>query len=308
MPYFWGLIDIGVFLFEYLFVTTIAQTGLPHAHSLFRYTKPTTFEKCCGSVTGFFSMGPCVACLLLTDAIKITLSLVFVGLWCYLVCKYFLWRYQVELQHFYIHLTNTAKVVIGINGVGIALMILLQLYQHTWIYSLDNLLKAEKNDIDYLRTWQYLVGAPVIEEIILKVIMITVIFRRTKDILFSIFAANTSFAALHLINALQHASKYYVVFQAVAALELGLFFSTRYILSQNLFESITLHVLNNATAIWIPINITQEQLYTYLPSIVLSMLVYAVVIIRDLVYVREMFKTRANTAAAETDVASIKQE
>lgn len=47
----------------------------------------------------------------------------------------------------------------------------------------------------------------------------------------------------------------------VAGFLLGMFYSTRYYLTQNLFENIALHAINNLSAILIPIQTTFEDIY-----------------------------------------------
>lgn len=123
----------------------------------------------------------------MTDGSKIAISLTMVLVWCYAVCKYFLWRYKIELKRPQWKLTWTAKAVIALHLSGVVGMIIYQLKTNTWVYSMSNIMRKESLDIEYGMFWTFIIGAPLIEEIVLKVILITVIARRYTFFLIFIY-------------------------------------------------------------------------------------------------------------------------
>jgi hypothetical protein len=84
--------------------------------------------------------------------------------------------------------------------------------------------------------------------------------QRTKNLSFSLLFTNISFSALHLINLLRGSSIFYNTFQIVMAVLIGLFYSTRYYLTYNLYEIVVLHMMNNLFAMFIPIDLDSKTL------------------------------------------------
>jgi membrane protease YdiL (CAAX protease family) len=127
--------------------------------------------------------------------------------------------------------------------------------------------------ISYSRIFQLFLGSPIVEEIVIRVILYGIINKRIRNPLGSMIWTNSIFAILHFFNAFQSTADAYTFFQVnltfhlinfckmVAGFLLGLFYSTRYYLTDNLFENVALHVINNLSAIFIPIQTTFKDIY-----------------------------------------------
>lgn len=90
-----------------------------------------------------------------------------------------------------------------------------------------------------------------------------ILIKRVGDVLFSVLFTNLCFSSLHIVNVLRDASNFYTMFQILMAVLIGMFYSTRYYLTNNVIEVITLHVINNLFASLVPIDIKSEELYPY---------------------------------------------
>jgi membrane protease YdiL (CAAX protease family) len=121
----------------------------------------------------------------------------------------------------------------------------------------------DKNEslIDYLKLLQLTIGAPILEEIILRCVLFYLFKKRTSSVISSIVLTNILFSLLHVFSIEWEASDFYTLIQVISAFIVGMFYGTRFYLSGNLIENITLHILNNLTAIFIPINLTFNDLY-----------------------------------------------
>ena len=88
-----------IFLFEYIFVTTMAQAAFPHVKSFFQAppntNAPTSLQLCCPEDQCTF-VGA-LLCLVKKDFIHIIVSCFAVVMWCFLICNYFMWRYGVTI-------------------------------------------------------------------------------------------------------------------------------------------------------------------------------------------------------------------
>lgn len=154
--------------------------------------------------------------------------------------------------------------------------------------------------VDYERIFHLVFGAPMIEEVVLRIALTTVIQRRLQTVMSSIIWTNVIFSSLHVINALQNASSSYTMFQVLAGFILGTFYSTRLYITGNLYESLSLHVLNNLTAIWIPVTLTWKDIIPdFALPLFLTQLVYIVLLIKDLMYIRRAHKSLESMVTTE---------
>jgi len=126
-----------------------------------------------------------------------------------------------------------------------------------------NLLELESDIsyVDYLKMLQLLLGAPIVEEIILRVVLVHMFFRRTGRPIVSFVMTNLLFAVLHIFSFQWGASEVYTYFQVFAGFILGMFYSTRYYLTENLSENALLHIANNMSAIFIPVTLKFADVY-----------------------------------------------
>lgn len=122
-------------------------------------------------------------------------------------------------------------------------------------------LNEENSQVDYLKMIQLLIGSPIVEEIILRVVLVHMFFRRTGKPIVSFFMTNLLFAMLHMFSINWGASELYTYFQVLAGFILGMFYSTRYYLTENLTENAMLHIANNISAIFIPVTLKFEDVY-----------------------------------------------
>ncbi|KAL9654322.1 hypothetical protein ABK040_010353 [Willaertia magna] len=143
----------------------------------------------------------------------------------------------------------------------------------------------EESKVDYLKMIQLLIGAPIVEEIILRVVLVHMFFRRTGRPVISFIMTNLLFAALHIFSMQSswNVSKVYTYFQVFSGFIIGMFYSTRYYITENLLENALLHVANNISAIFIPITLTFSDIYPkYIVPIALSLSFYIVLLVLDL--------------------------
>lgn len=154
-----------------------------------------------------------------------------------------------------------------------------------------------KQFVDYGRVFHLLFGAPLIEEVVLRIALTTVIQRRLGTVISSIVWTNVIFSSLHIVNALHNASNSYTMFQVFAGFILGTFYSTRLYITGNLFESLALHILNNMAAIWIPITITWTDIFPHFSfPLFATQTVYILLLIKDILYIRQAHKNYDNVA------------
>jgi len=137
--------------------------------------------------------------------------------------------------------------------------------------------------INYVKMFQLVIGSPIIEEVILRIILFTLFLSRTRLVLFSIIMTALSFSSLHVVNMLRSTSTFYVAFQVLASFIIGIYYSCRYYLTGNVFEIVALHGINNFFAAFLPLTIDFKTLFPYyfLP-IFASLAVYIGLLIKDL--------------------------
>lgn len=151
--------------------------------------------------------------------------------------------------------------------------------------------------VDYGRVFHLLFGAPLIEEVVLRIALTTVIQRRLGTVISSIVWTNVIFSSLHIVNALHNASNSYTMFQVFAGFILGTFYSTRLYITGNLYESLTLHILNNMAAIWIPITLTWKDIIPHFSfPLFATQMVFILLLIKDLLYIRQAHKNYDSVA------------
>ena len=127
--------------------------------------------------------------------------------------------------------------------------------------TIPNLLEQEGTQVDYLKMIQLMIGSPIVEEIILRVVLVHMFFRRTGRPVVSFVMTNTLFAVLHMFSVNWGASYVYTYYQVLAGFVLGMFYSTRYYLTENLAENALLHIANNVSAIFLPVTLTFDDIY-----------------------------------------------
>ncbi|KAG2386587.1 hypothetical protein C9374_002331 [Naegleria lovaniensis] len=150
-------------------------------------------------------------------------------------------------------------------------------------------LNEEGSQVDYLKMIQLLIGSPIVEEIILRVVLVHMFFRRTGKPIVSFFMTNLLFAVLHMFSINWGASELYTYFQVLAGFVLGMFYSTRYYLTENLIENAMLHIANNISAIFIPVTLKFQDVYpNYIVPIILSLSFYVIMLILDIVKIMQM--------------------
>ncbi|KAL0480515.1 leuS2 [Acrasis kona] len=287
-----------------------------------RQSKGSSVNECCveddGEITQNWAQ--CAACLLTKDYSMMITGLIYAIVWVLVICGYFAWRYKVDIRRFKLRPSKMVMYVFCITMVGVAAMVAIQYQTGHWIYSLSNFetisvdMKPKtvntetlnvtlisdkaiptqaKSDryISYSRIFQLFVGSPIVEELLFRVILFFTIYKRINKPITSMVAANLVFSGLHLVNILMKSGNAYTFFQMVAGFLLGMFYSTRYFLTLNFAENILLHMINNLSAIFIPVQITFEDVYPdFIVPIVLSLLTYTILLIRDIRTIRRKYK------------------
>eukprot|EP01080_Neovahlkampfia_damariscottae_P001274 gene1274-11361_t len=267
------------FLAEYMIVGGLIQTFSAQAFSF--YTPFGTNKICQCDKTSIIS---CILCYLNTDKLIIFTSLVHFLLATFLTVYWFLWRYGVQIKkRLTFKFSNRILIVFILSVIGLIFLLLIQYQTNTWIYSTSNFIVEECDEktntcetaIAYFKILQLLIASPIIEEVVLRVILFTLY-------LSSLLFTNISFSALHLVNLLRGSSVFYSIFQITMAVIIGLFYSTRYYITYNLYEIVSLHMLNNLFAIIIPIDLDSKVLYPWFYlSILYTILTYLTLLIFD---------------------------
>ena len=257
--------------------------------------------------------------------------------WTCLTIAYFVWRYKIDVKRMRKwRLSKTAVFVLFLCVVGVITLYTIQDRTGKWIYKTSNMdaivtteepitTNVEVMDdidsvedviapnvtvhqnvfIDYGRVLHLVFAAPLIEEVVLRIGLTTVIQRRLQTVMSSIIWTNIIFSGLHIVNAVQHASSSYTLFQVFGGLLFGTFYSTRLYITGNLLESLALHIANNIAAIWIPITLTWKDVVPdFIAPIVITQLIYIVLLIRDFRIIRKVHAS-LGTNEEENDQASI---
>eukprot|EP00466_Bigelowiella_natans_P020523 jgi/Bigna1/73473/fgenesh1_pg.24_\ len=110
--------------------------------------------------------------------------------------------------------------------------------------------------------------APIREEFFFRGIMFSLIYRRLGSIRkenvwpFAVLMSGGSFALLHSMNFLnsQGHSKLYVALQVVSGFVIGSFYTLRFLSTGCLWENIVLHMVHNAFASFVPVNLQASLL------------------------------------------------
>lgn len=201
-----SIAECGVLIFEYLFINTIFHSlfralapylvNTDQAESRLRINLSALDSQARGSLFSqliFFTLTA-----LKQDFSYIFCSIVCIFVWVYIVCYYFFWRYGItpkREKHFKMFdLSSTGKFTLQIILSGFACMVLIQMFSPgPRIFSLDNFFVFnEKRDvilaINYPKIGQILIGTPIIEEIVLRFIMTTVMVKKFA-FSFSIFSS-----------------------------------------------------------------------------------------------------------------------
>jgi membrane protease YdiL (CAAX protease family) len=152
------------------------------------------------------------------------------------------------------------------------------------IYDFSNYLTIDKENIAiaYSKVLQMIIASPIMEEVILRVILFTLLLQRTRNVIFSIIFTNIGFSALHVVNMWRDTSSFYTIFQILFAFVVGNYYSTRYFITDNLVEMVSLHIINNFFASFVPITLKYEDLYPYfLIPVAFSFVFYSVLLFFD---------------------------
>jgi membrane protease YdiL (CAAX protease family) len=234
-----------------------------------------------------------------------------VFMWACLANAYFIWRYNIDIRRMKrLSLSKTGVFVLLLIIGGVVALYSIQSHTGKWLYSTANLETVFEKEIplttnedvidiegtgtnvtrelfvDYGRIFHLVFAAPMIEEIVLRIGLTTVIQRRLQTVVSSIVWTNIIFSSLHVVNALQEASSSYTLFQVFAGFVLGTFYSTRLYITGNVLESFVLHVMNNLAAIWIPMSLTWKDIVPdFIIPLVVTQIIYIVLLVRDLKYI-----------------------
>ena len=120
------------------------------------------------------------------------------------------------------------------------------LYGKNTIYIFTNYLTTSGNGIDYSRAFSMLILSPLQEEFVFRGLLFFIIYNRLNDVISTIYFTNFMFGVFHLINIFaNHYSSIYVILQVGLGILIGLFYSSRYLLSVSLFEPFLFHSFNN---------------------------------------------------------------
>lgn len=108
--------------------------------------------------------------------------------------------------------------------------------------------------VGYYNIFNLIFFDPIKEEIIFRGCLFYVLYHRSHKAGTCAVIANILFGLFHLINLFNgRFSSVYVLMQVALGIEIGLFYSARFLLLGSIWESIALHVANNVIAMCIPI-------------------------------------------------------
>jgi len=150
-----------------------------------------------------------------------------------------------------IKMSWTSFVVCLFHFADLFLMLGVQWWTGRWVFSFANYL--EDSQLELYKVSNFLIFTPILEELvfrgILTYILATRIQHKGKCILFS----NLIFGLFHLVNLFGSSySFWYVLLQVFLGMEIGLFYGCQFLLSQNIWECIILHMVNNITSSFLP--------------------------------------------------------
>mmetsp|Transcript_10677 Transcript_10677/g.39889 ORF Transcript_10677/g.39889 Transcript_10677/m.39889 type:complete len:329 (+) Transcript_10677:1-987(+) len=251
--HYFPLIDGVLFMFEFYFIIAIVGIGIS-------MISPVNIDKLDVHEAVAKCTLPPFLCLLKVHCIPIAQSLVKHFLWIFCVTRWFLWRHSVRFQRrLRWELSRTGYAIIMACLIGFAWMLATQYLTGIWIYSTRNW-----TEHTYDRVILFLFGSPLLEELLMRVILTMVFRRRTGDsVLWTVLYTNFCFSAMHVWNRLSHASDVFTFLQCIIAFVIGCFYSTRYFVTGNVFEVIVLHFANNLSGMFVPVDLSWEDVYPY---------------------------------------------
>lgn len=168
------------------------------------------------------------------------------------------------------YLSRTARNIGALHALS---FIVLCLYQHYYVgswsyYGLDNYflnrtaaenyanggeLLPSSSMIDYTRAGSMLLFHPIKEEFIFRVTMVPIFRYRFKRADYAVLGAATIFGLIHAANLFSGRFAFsYVVLQCSFAFLCGMFYSLQFLLTNNVWNVIFLHMTNNLFSSFVP--------------------------------------------------------
>lgn len=215
-----------------------------------------------------------IGCVVSSDAFVIVLHAVLATLACLAVTGWMVYRCVRASQRKLRSLpqwlgllnpvvSNLAVKLIAYQLCITAVLIGLQAVTGNWYMGFSNFLAPDASAdpsgetpklVGYYNVFNLVFFDPIKEEIVFRGCLFYVLYHRSPKAIPCAVIANVLFGLFHLINLFNgRFSSVYVLLQVVLGLEIGLFYSARFLLMESIWESIALHVANNMIASCIPI-------------------------------------------------------
>jgi len=159
----------------------------------------------------------------------------------------------------------TAVAIVGIQGLGAVIMVLLQLWYGRWIFSLKNYYTQE-DKFEWTGVTEMLVLSPFREEIIFRGAMFSIFYRRiggksAKEKRLCIISSSLIFGLVHLLNLFgSEYSIFYIVLQVTLGIMVGALYNLRFVINGGLIETILLHMSNNVFSSFLNLNLIFDWL------------------------------------------------
>lgn len=172
-----------------------------------------------------------------------------------------------------------SKIVVVVLLSNLAAFLFLMRPPNSSFFSLSNFL-TDDGKVDFMKTFDALIFAPVQEEFFHRFILFTVIHNRLSNPIVSIGLTNFFFAFTHVFGTER---TIYSLLQFCGAFLIGCFYSLRFYRTQSIWEPIYLHVINNTFSIFVDKGISWSGVVgtNYFLSAVGGILLYAVLLAVD---------------------------
>ena len=149
--------------------------------------------------------------------------------------------------------------VFSMHLIGFGVLWTYQTWAQYPIYSFDNYYNANR-ELDWVRGIEMVFFSPFREEVIFRVIVYSICYRRSGgNRLISIGATNLLFGLVHLSNAFGHRyGPVYIAMQVALGMLIGTYYSIRFAKANSFWETLALHMTNNVFSSLVPLSFAND--------------------------------------------------
>lgn len=162
-------------------------------------------------------------------------------------------QYLIRLKALGCGISQFAMIAMVLQVLATACIFAIQWWTGTQLLTLENLIPPQATHVSPLPMIEYVLVAPLCEELVFRLCIVSALYRRLGGFHYShkrtvAVLSGIIFGALHGINLFSSKfSRVYVIYQILMGIPVGCLFSLR-LMSNGLVEPILLHAVNNLFA------------------------------------------------------------